>query len=1101
MKPAADHFARSEALDVTHSFIVKAPAGSGKTTLLVKRYLKLLATVNSPEEVVAITFTRKAASEMIGRVLTALESVERADQTDDAELIECAKLALQQDHKRQWQLRNNPSRIRIQTIDALSQQLVRQMPWSAGFGAAPTIIDDDVSQHYSLAARQALLFALSGNEFKSDAENLLLALDNNFSRVCDLLISMLARRDQWQQFLVSELSAEDARHRLEKNWSCLIEQALLNCDQKLDPDLKQELLICARYAAENLATHKPDSPIVGLKDIQVFPNPITDELDTWKALVVLLLTGSNNKYQLRSSSPRAVTKAIGFPTTKDGGDESIKTKFRKVLDVLEDLALEDQLSMIARLPNSNFDENEWKLLTSLTQILKLAVAQLTVIFQQQGVCDHIEIATRANLALGDTEIPTDLALRLDYKIQHLLVDEFQDTSHTQIELLKRLTAGWQLDDGRTLFLVGDPMQSIYRFREADVSIFIQIFEHGFNSLVLNRIELTENFRSEKPLVDWVNHKFTSIFPVNDNQQTTAVKYSFSSAHKVEKTSDQQISIHTVDKTNESSTVCQIIKSTLERADNKHNIAVLVRSRTHLDTIVTGLNEQGIDYQGVKLQKLSGLSFIQDLFALTKALCHPGDHLSWLAILRAPWCGLDLSNLTLIASSAENKTIWQVLEQINIEFDTATQKRIDRFKSILRPAINKIGKYTLHDVVRQAWLELGGADTIHVRDHPNVNTYFQLVNKIESAGQLKQLDQFEKALDELWASTDDSQARLQLMTIHTAKGLEFDTVMLPGLYKKPRPDEAKLLIWDEYIINNQPSLLLSPIKLNHQDSSRYEFIRSLEKNVQREESKRLLYVACTRAIKQLHLFVCAQPDSASLQALMQNQIQDEIEATDLPVNDDKIDTDQSIFYQRLPTDYIAPELPKKRVNQSNVNRMEQTVEYQWAGITAMHMGTLIHEIICKFAEHGETAVTGKTSYWRSRLQALGVESDQLDACIQSIKQSVNNIKTDERAKWILSQTHTNKNNEWQLTSYGQAQLENSIIDRTFIDNEGVRWIIDYKTSTHEGGNIEAFLDSEQQRYTDQLENYAAILRLKEDNPIKLGLYFPLLTAWREWSFSG
>ncbi len=1094
MQPA-DHQARTKALDVSRSFIVKAPAGSGKTTLLVKRYLKLLSTVSHPEEVIAITFTRKAAGEMVDRVLGAIRQVNDSDQKiTDQELIECAKLALKQNQTKNWQLLDNPSRIRIQTIDALSQNLVRQMPWSAGYGAAPGSVDDDVSQHYLAASRQALLSALSNSEFQLQAQNLLLALDNNFSRVVDLLVSMLARRDQWQQLLLAELSDADARQRLEQSWGYVVEQALVNCDQKLNAQLKQEILLCVRYAAENLASREPDSAIISLKDIDEFPATAVTQMSVWQALAGLLLTATGD---LR----KRVNINMGFPPATQGGDESKKLLFKSILEQLAGMGLEKELRLIRNLPEPGFGQQEWDLLSSLTQILKLSVAELMVIFQQQGVCDHIEMSTRANLALGESENPTDLALRLDYQIQHLLVDEFQDTSHTQIELLKRLTAGWQVDDGRSLFFVGDPMQSIYRFREADVGIFLQVFEHGFNALPLDKLELTENFRCSRVIVDWVNEKFATIFPLSDDQRSAAVKYTASTAYHLQPMPTTQVSVHTTDKLSEAAAVCELVESLLATADQDENIAVLVRSRKHLQDIVARLNTQAIHYQGIKLQKLGSRSCIQDISALTKALCHPGDRLSWLAILRAPWCGLDLVSLTLIANQANNKTIWQVITALDDDLQAQSIRRVKRLVKVIRPAMEQIGKRPLHDVVRQAWQALGGADTVAIDDQTNINTYLQLLGKIESAGRIKQLDQFEQAVNDLWSVTGTSDANLQLMTIHTAKGLEFDTVILPGLYKKPAVEDAKLLIWNEFTVAEQPVLLLSPIKINNQDNRRYDFVRSIEKNMQFEESKRLLYVACTRAIKQLHLFVSTTPDSNSLQSLMHNQIEDQLIQADVKQEENQINTKEPVIYQRLPSDYNAPALPAKIVNQQQLTGSDALVEYQWVGINAVHLGTLIHEIICKLAEQGTAAITAKVQSWRSRLLASGVEENHLDASMQRIQSAIDNMLEDTRAQWILSESHQQPQNEWKLTSQAESQLENCIIDRTFIDEQGVRWIIDYKTSSHEGGNIEAFLDSEQQRYQYQLEKYASILRLSENNPIKLGLYFPLLAAWREWDYAG
>ena len=106
----------------------------------------------------------------------------------------------------------------------------------------------------------------------------------------------------------------------------------------------------------------------------------------------------------------------------------------------------------------------------------------------------------------------DLALYWDYRIKHLLIDEFQDTSRSQYEFFSLLTEGWEANDGNTFFAVGDPMQSIYRFRDADVSISARCWEHGLPNIVLERIQLSANFRSAKTLVDWNNALFSHLFP-------------------------------------------------------------------------------------------------------------------------------------------------------------------------------------------------------------------------------------------------------------------------------------------------------------------------------------------------------------------------------------------------------------------------------------------------------------------------------------------------------------------------------------------------------------------------------------------------------------
>ena len=128
-------------------------------------------------------------------------------------------------------------------------------------------------------------------------------------------------------------------------------------------------------------------------------------------------------------------------------------------------------------------------------------------------------------ALGQVDAPEDLALALGHRIQHFLVDEFQDTSYTQFELIEKLTAGWEPGDGRTLFLVGDPMQSIYRFRQADVSLFLKARLEGIGAIRLEPLTLSVNFRSRPGIVEWVNRTFESILPARDDLESGAVAYS------------------------------------------------------------------------------------------------------------------------------------------------------------------------------------------------------------------------------------------------------------------------------------------------------------------------------------------------------------------------------------------------------------------------------------------------------------------------------------------------------------------------------------------------------------------------------------------------
>ena len=215
----ADADARRRALDPTTSFIVQAPAGSGKTELLIQRLLTLLAQVDEPEEIVSITFTRKAASEMRERLISALRAAAEGEPIASTHASLTRDLALQvieRDRQADWRLLEHPSRLRIETIDALASGFTRAMPWLSRFGAMPEPVEDPYSL-YSIAASRTLR-VLGENAPESPAvRHLLEHLDNDMSRASSLIAQMLVRREQWLPLVVGVSDVSALRPLLEAN--------------------------------------------------------------------------------------------------------------------------------------------------------------------------------------------------------------------------------------------------------------------------------------------------------------------------------------------------------------------------------------------------------------------------------------------------------------------------------------------------------------------------------------------------------------------------------------------------------------------------------------------------------------------------------------------------------------------------------------------------------------------------------------------------------------------------------------------------------------------------------------------------------------------
>ncbi len=421
-----DSFVRKRALDPEQSFIVQAPAGSGKTELLIQRYLKLLARVESPESIVAITFTRKAAGEMRARILEALGMAEAGsapESTHQAFTLELARAALGRDAMGNWGLLQNPARMRVQTIDSLCASITRQMPWLARFGAPPEVTEKAAAL-YQEAARNTLGMVQEEERQgeKGPLSTLLLHLDNDFGAAGRLIAQMLEKRDQWLRHTGVQPDLDQVRMELERSL--------------------EKLVACKLAAVAALIPAEAEPDLLRLLERDQMPVCESAGMPDWLSLADLLLTkGDTPRKQAPKDCPR-----------------------QRWQNLFDRLARQDglfaRLKDLRRLPATRFDEPQWEAVEALVDVLPKAVAHLQLVFGEQGRVDFAELSIRALDALGRLESPTDLALALGHRIEHLLIDEFQDTSFTQFELLERLTSGWHPGEGRTLFLVGDPMQSI-----------------------------------------------------------------------------------------------------------------------------------------------------------------------------------------------------------------------------------------------------------------------------------------------------------------------------------------------------------------------------------------------------------------------------------------------------------------------------------------------------------------------------------------------------------------------------------------------------------------------------------------------------------------
>jgi ATP-dependent helicase/nuclease subunit A len=1129
-----DGGARREAADPRRSFIVQAPAGSGKTSLLTLRYLRLLGTVGCPEEIVAITFTRKAASEMRHRIVRALagaaEPPPAGARPDEQELHAVAAAALARSSALGWDLERNPARLHVQTIDGLNHWLAQRLPLAARIGLSASLVDD-ARPLYREAARRLVAALEAGDERTQPLERLARALDHDPRRLAELVADMLGTREVWLPKLFASPDRVGLRAEIDAVLRAALEGGLGRIRDFIAGAVGPELFSILREAAR---AGGAASPLAPLSAIDALPAPRVTAVSEWRALADVLLTASGDMGVRKSLDSR-----VGFLANSEGPPwTALKRRMKAQLNALaaaEGFAA--TLAGVRRLPPAALTDGQWERIEALLAVLPHAVAELLALFSERDRLDHAAVAAAARDALREDQAPTELALALDYRIHHLLVDEYQDTSPAQERLLSLLLAGWQRGDGRTLFCVGDPMQSIYAFREADVTLFLQAAEAGVGGVPLESLRLGRNFRSSRAIVDWVNAAFAALMPAADDFERGAVRYSPAEpVHEAEP--GDGVHVHALldaDERAMGDTVARIAAETLQAPGSgpRPSVAVLVRGRISLPAIVAGLRRAGVDYRGIELESLADRAAVRDLVALARAMLHAGDRTAWLAALRAPWCGLSLADLHALAADDAEATVGSLMEQparlARLTPDGAA--RVTKFRSALGPAIAGRGRRTLGGWVKSAWLALSGPATISdPSDIANAELLFAALDRLEAeSGAWPEASDVESSVEAIKASpVGRDDAPVQVMTIHKAKGLEFDVVIVPDLQRAAPAGVRRLLYWTSIATGpGRRAVVLGSRNESGADEGRADALESWMRRLESARSElelgRVAYVAVTRARRTLHLVGSARvretvegavlrpPARGSLLRFFWPALSADFERalaqcppdleTRLPDPGRRRLTAPPL--ERLPSGWVAPqpEAPPRPRALRILGGTEGSIrpEFDWAGTIAKAVGDVVHGELNRLVRRGAgcKSLVARPDAWSRLLREAGVDEAHLPEALARTQAAIGGFARSKLAAQLLDPAAADAASELAVTLRAGDTVQGLRIDRSFVDAAGVRWIVDWKTSVHEGGDREAFLDRELERYRGQLERYARAMQILDPGrPVKAGLYFPLLDAWRE-----
>ena len=1092
-----DHEIRKVTTRPGNSWILRAPAGSGKTTLLVTRYLELLNIVEKPEEILAITFTRKATAEMRERILAGLSDPESGQPPS---LVDAAKRARSHGLEKGWEIIANPSRLKIQTIESFRRSLIEASPVEAGV-APHTELIQNAQAWYEEAVERVFRSTKSGNRRFACVARLLHLEHHNLSRVRRQLVDMLAKRDQWS----GKLYAPDASLIQMHSPSWLQEKM-----ERLWFGLKD--YISVRDLARLLDLDEPSDP-------QEFLN----DPGTWRLLARLVLTV---KGELRRQS-------------RGGISEEAKGLLKPLLTPLSNIDL--KLLQAARLfPDLIPSREEQRRISTTLDCLELAHRELLALFEERGTIDLVELGFGATRSLGDDELPTDLIIALDYSIKHVLVDEFQDTSVTQTEFLHSLIREWMPGDGRSFFAVGDPMQSIYGFREAEVGLFSlaerdgvgPIIDRGKRAIALDAASLETNFRSDMRLVDWVNGVFPEAIGFENDLPTGSVRFEPAVSTQVGDPGEDQLGVEThlfqhlsgapATDSQETRFIASHVAKLLKRHP-KDRIAILLRNRTYTSELLQALRHKKIAYQGSELDRLADEPVVQDILALAKSIASPSDRLANFALLRGPAVGLSLASLhrlseLLLRGSKlelilEDASFQQVLPEVERE-------ALQRILPLLKRFREEYHKAPPRPLVERAWVLCGlaalyGSD----RSLSSAEALFTLIED-QRLGWID-FSKLKRELKDLYAPSL-SDARLVIMTIHQAKGLEFDHVILPFAAKPSRSDERPGLRWRQ----TDEGLLAATRQGGDSPGSMYDWLEYEHRARVLNETKRLLYVAVTRAKKSLcltgtlsegsigrrqgtpELTKKARPRTDTLIAPIWEQVQSsaQLHPGRRTAAKSAEPQEKTRELKRLPKEFVwRPEFPLAEIRLGGGFSLpgEETTEgpwldelegprfNSWMSRTSASVGNVVHEALKWISEHPseldpQARVEKLRPLLHRWLMSEWLEGKALESASKQVIRHLIRALKHRDCQWILK-PRDSAQSESAFTAVFDNRLVNLRVDRTFVE-AGRRFIIDYKTARPLRQESRAdFRERQIREHTPQLKRYATAFYQLEELPITAALF--------------
>jgi ATP-dependent helicase/nuclease subunit A len=1121
LTPPTDQALRDQALEPGAGFHLEAPAGSGKTSVLLARFLTLLARVDAPEEMLALTFTRKAAGELRARVMALLW--ERQDPGPDASPLELKlrKLAAAvfRRHGEEAQLKLTPERLPILTFHGFCAQLLKLAPQEAGVPLEFNLLEEDEARRLKIDALEEMRLRLNSRPGRDPVRQALVRrlvrLNNDWPRLARELDGLLSRRDSLGDFLdLARVSRDAAAYRR------LLEERFLMVLRPCLEDLRTGLAGSALGRAWPEFWRDLQGSVDGNLILPELPGSAPGDLSAWQAISEVLLT--------KQGDPRKrLSPKDGFP---EGFDQ--KTWAPLIQDVPETAAR--FLKQCRDLTPTGASPEEAAALQDLVILAGEALRVYEQLCARKSALDFIDLEA-ATLNLLREDDPTEVMLRLDWRLKHLLVDEFQDTSLNQIRLLCRLLAGWQAGDGRTLMVVGDPKQSIYGWRQAKPRLFMASREGlpcgAAEPLPLTPLTLTTNFRATRTLIDWANEVFGDTVM---RRGTAGARF-----HRAEPrpaapagpapylalfAGESDLAAREL----EARWLARQVAEALATLRESETIGVLLFTRTHLPRYLQALYDAGLAVRVREGLKLAESRTVAHLHNLARALTRPQDEIAWAAALRGPWGPLPLATLARVAQIPG--VLWPEKLGQFAELDDCPAD-LPGLAAALEQARGQVGRRSLADILAD-WLAATDAWAgIAAWEGPlgvaNARSYLDLLAAAEAGLPEATFVKADFNLQEAYQPPDPrAQASpVEILTVHGAKGLEFDQVFLPFLDWQALKSEDKTppFLLEEIPGGDVHGLALSRPYIQEKQGSLYLLLRSLKNQRVLDETRRLFYVAVTRARQRLVMSGTAKQDKKgtwqasgdSPLAWLREHYRQDPPPAGFPITwgDPEMQVELVQEVQPQPGETAQPPLlpaawdfhpeaapyqmsfPSGLAPPPDETATRPATQSVDDGDAARLRGVVMHRALQTLARGGPLPETASLA---AALRQEGMTAPAAVNLAAELQAELMACRADPFLSALLEAEAPRAASEWLLEDQPRpGTIRRGMIDYLAYDGKDW-WLLDFKTSRPAAGeDWDAFIAQETDKYRPQLLAYremAAKARgIEPPEAIRLGVYF---TACRQ-----